>query len=49
MAVLLLGTAGGPMLGRTTSVFDLFGYLGLVVSAVLILRVIVTIAREQAG
>jgi hypothetical protein len=31
------------------SVFGLFGYLGLVVSAVLILRVIVTIAREQAS
>jgi hypothetical protein len=37
------------MVGRTTSVFNLFGYLGLVVSAVLILRVIVTVAREQAG
>jgi ubiquinone biosynthesis protein len=49
MAVLLLGTAGGPMVGSTTSVFALFGYLGLVVSAVLILRVIVTIAREQTG
>jgi len=36
------------MVGRTTSVFDLFGYLGLVVRAVLMLRVIVTIAREQA-
>jgi hypothetical protein len=48
MAVLLLGTDGGPMVGRTMSVFDLFGYLGLVVSAVLLLRVIVTIAREQA-
>jgi len=36
------------MVGRTTSVFDLFGYLGLALSAVLILRVIVTIAREQA-
>jgi ubiquinone biosynthesis protein len=49
MAVLLLGMAGGPMVGRTMSVFGLFGYLGLVVSAVLILRVIVTIAREQAS
>jgi ubiquinone biosynthesis protein len=49
MAVLLLSAAGGPMVGSTTSVFDLFGYLGLVVSAVLILRVIVTIAREQTG
>jgi len=49
MAVLLLGTAGGPMVGRMTSVFALFGYLGLVVSAVLMLRVIVTIAREQTG
>jgi ubiquinone biosynthesis protein len=47
MAVLLLGTAGGPMVARVMSVFDLFGYLGLVVSAILILRVIVTIAREQ--
>ncbi len=48
MAVLLLGTAGGRMVGSAISVFHLFGYLGLVVSAVLMLRVIVTIAREQA-
>ncbi len=49
MAVLLFGTTGGRMVGSTISVFDLFGYLGLVISAVLMLRVIVTIAREQAG
>jgi ubiquinone biosynthesis protein len=49
MAVLLLGTVGGPGLTDTLSVLHAFGYLGLVVSVALILRVMATIARERMG
>ncbi len=45
MAVVLLGTTGGPNVSPTLSLFDLLGYNLLVVSAVLILRVLVTIFR----
>ncbi len=43
MAVVLLGTSGGPNLSPTVSLFHLLGYNLLVVSAVLILRVLVVI------
>ncbi len=45
MAVLLLGSGGGPKLSPTVSLFQVLGYNLLLVSAVLILRVLVTIFR----
>jgi ubiquinone biosynthesis protein len=45
MAVLLLGSTGGPKLSATVSLFQVLGYNLLVVSAVLILRVLVMIFR----
>ena len=45
MAVLLLGSSGGPKLSPTVSLFQVLGYNLLVVSAVLILRVLVTTFR----
>jgi hypothetical protein len=47
MAVLLLGTAGGPSVTRTVSFYQLLGYNLLVVSAVLVLRVLFTIFRPR--
>lgn len=46
MAVLLLGTDGGPRVTESVSLFALFGYNLLVVSSVLGLRVLVTIFRR---
>jgi ubiquinone biosynthesis protein len=48
-SVLLLGLHGGPTLASTITAYQLFGYVGLFTSAVLILRVIVAIARERVG
>src|SRR6266508_855468 len=45
MAVLLLGSGGGPKLSPTVSLFQVLGYNLLLVMAVLILRVLVTIFR----
>jgi ubiquinone biosynthesis protein len=45
MAVLLLGSTGGPKLSPTVSLFQVLGYNLIVVSAVLILRVLVMIFR----
>jgi ubiquinone biosynthesis protein len=45
MAVLLLGTPGGPSLTPTMSLFQLFGYNLLVICVVLVLRVLVLIFR----
>ena len=45
MAVVLLGSSGGPKLSPTVSLFQVLGYNLLVVSAVLILRVLVTTFR----
>jgi ubiquinone biosynthesis protein len=47
MAVLLLGTGGGPMVTETVSLYALFGYNLLVVSAVLGLRVLAAIFRRS--
>ena len=55
MSVMLLGIRRGPALipatapGGGTTIFQAFGYLGLFFSLVLILRVIITIAREGIG
>ncbi|HZX06733.1 ABC1 kinase family protein [Kribbella sp.] len=45
MAVLLLGTSGGPRITATMSLYQLFGYNLLVICAVLVLRVLVLIFR----
>jgi ubiquinone biosynthesis protein len=45
MAVLLLGTPGGPKITATMSLFQLFGYNLLVICAVLVLRVLVLVFR----
>jgi ubiquinone biosynthesis protein len=47
MAVLLLGTSGGPRVTPTVSLYQLFGYSLLIVSAVLALRVLVLIFRPD--
>jgi ubiquinone biosynthesis protein len=52
MSVMLIGVHGGPLFLPTaagtggTSLFHLFGYVGLFLSLVLILRVIIAITRE---
>ncbi|MGW6280605.1 ABC1 kinase family protein [Kribbella sp. NPDC055071] len=45
MAVLLLGTPGGPKVTDSMSLFQLFGYNLLVICAVLVLRVLVLVFR----
>jgi ubiquinone biosynthesis protein len=45
MAVLLLGTPGGPSVTPSVSLFQLFGYNLLVICAVLVLRVLVLVFR----
>jgi len=45
MAVLLLGTPGGPKITATMTLFHLFGYNLLVICAVLVLRVLVLVFR----
>jgi ubiquinone biosynthesis protein len=45
MAALLLGTTAGPAVTPTISLFQLFGYLLVVISAILILRVLFDIFR----
>jgi ubiquinone biosynthesis protein len=45
MAALLLGTTAGPAVTPTMTLFQLFGYLLVVVSAILILRVLFDIFR----
>lgn len=46
MAVLLLGTAGGPDVTDTVTLYDLIGYNMLVISAILALRVLAQIFRR---
>jgi ABC1 atypical kinase-like domain len=47
MAVLLLGTAGGPRMTTTVSLYQFLGYNLLVVCAILALRVLVLIFRPD--
>ncbi len=49
ISVLLLGIKGGPAFSDTIGVYQLFGYVGLFVSVVLILRVVIAIIRERLG
>ncbi|WP_433442532.1 ABC1 kinase family protein [Nonomuraea sp. CA-141351] len=46
MAVILLGTAGGPPAWGNTSLFQLIGYNLLVIAAILVLRVLAVIFRR---
>jgi ubiquinone biosynthesis protein len=46
-AVLLLGTPGGPQVTGSVELFALLGYALLIVSAVLVLRVLVVIFRND--
>lgn len=46
LSVVLLGMSGGPLLSGTTSLFRFFGYVGLFLSMVLILRVLVSVLRD---
>jgi ubiquinone biosynthesis protein len=45
----LLAVPGGPQLTQATSLLDLFGYGGLFLATVLILRVVMAALREGAG
>ncbi|GAA0458988.1 ubiquinone biosynthesis protein UbiB [Paractinoplanes deccanensis] len=47
MATLLLGTDGGPRVSTGVALFPLLGYGLLIVSAVLVLRVLVTVFRHD--
>jgi ubiquinone biosynthesis protein len=49
VSVGLLAVPGGPQLTRATSLLDLFGYMGLFLAVVLILRVVMAVLREGAG
>lgn len=49
IAVLLLGTGGGPMVTSTVSLHAFFGYSLLVISAVLGLRVLAAIFRRTGS
>jgi ubiquinone biosynthesis protein len=47
MAVLLLGTTGGPEATDRLGLYQLLGYFLLVISSVLVLRVLVLVFRRQ--
>ncbi|HLW02744.1 MAG TPA: AarF/UbiB family protein [Ktedonobacterales bacterium] len=49
MGALFLGMSGGPALTSTMSIYQVFGYTGLFLSAVLILRVFIALVREKVG
>ncbi|TDO44981.1 hypothetical protein EV643_114126 [Kribbella sp. VKM Ac-2527] len=45
MAVLLLGTPGGPQVTESMTLYQLFAYNLLVICAVLVLRVLILVFR----
>ncbi|HEY6748112.1 MAG TPA: AarF/UbiB family protein [Mycobacteriales bacterium] len=47
MAVLLLGTSGGPVLSEDVALYQLIGYFLLIISSVLVLRVLILIFRRS--
>lgn len=49
VSVMLLGLSGGPVVSGSVSLFDVFGYVGLVLSTVLLLRVVVAAIKEESG
>lgn len=46
MSVALLALPGGPQVSPGTSLFDVFGYMGLFLATVLLLRALVTVMRD---
>jgi hypothetical protein len=46
MAVMLIGTRGGPAFFPGTSLFHVLGYIGLFISTVLILRMVIATSRD---
>jgi ubiquinone biosynthesis protein len=46
MSVALLAIPGGPRVSPSTSLFDVFGYMGLFLATVLLLRSLVAVMRE---
>lgn len=49
LSVILLGTPGGPSFSDTVSFFDILGYIGLYIGAVLILRAVLAAVRDESG
>lgn len=49
VSVLLLGLSGGPVLSGALTLFDVFGYLGLALSTVLLLRVVAAALRDDGA
>jgi ubiquinone biosynthesis protein len=47
MAVLLLGSSGGPQVTRDIGLYQVFGYNLLIISVLLGLRVVVTVFRPR--
>ncbi len=47
MGVLMLGTAGGPEISASTSLFDVLGYNLLVLSLILVLRLLLVMFRPE--
>jgi ubiquinone biosynthesis protein len=47
VSALLLGLSGGPVVSGTVTLFDIFGYVGLALSTVLLLRVVVLAIKEE--
>ena len=45
MSVALLALPGGPQVSPSTSLFHVFGYMGLFLATVLLLRALVTVMR----
>jgi ubiquinone biosynthesis protein len=46
ISVALLTVPGGPQVTRSTSLFDVFGYIGLFLATVLLLRTLITVMRD---
>jgi len=49
VSVLLLGLSGGPIVSGTVSLLDIFGYTGLALSTVLLLRAVVLAIKDGAA
>ncbi len=45
-AMLIVATDPGPRVGETVGLFDVFGFGGLLLGTVLLLRVVATVARD---
>ena len=46
ISVALLAIPGGPQVTGSTSLFDVFGYMGLFLATVLMLRTLITVMRD---